>query len=332
MAEVDETGETQRLIFGIYPGFAGVEYLPWSGQPDTYDSAKTEAAVAGLQAAEQPFVVRAYGVYHGQERVGNVTPPDFARLIHGGRRLEYALAYRSPDGDLADWTRVVRRTVAELGPLLSALQVAEEPNNPDPETGGDGAAPHVIAAVVEGVLAAKDESMARGLRVAVGINAAPSFDPADRFWATLIQRGGPEFVTALDYVGLDFFPDVFRPLPTPDFHSAVNGVVGHFRNTLSAAGIPATVPIRITENGWPTSPHRSAERQAEVVEAIIRAVNDLRDRLNVTHYEFFALRDAAGGGVDALTEWGLLRVDYSPKPVFETYRRLVAALGPQQDA
>jgi hypothetical protein len=108
---------------------------------------------------------------------------------------------------------------------------------------------------------------------------------------------------------------------------AVEAVIGHFRNALTKAGIPASLPIRITENGWPTSPSRSPQRQAEVLEAIVRAIHGLRERLNVTHYEFFALRDAVSEAPDALTEWGLLRADYSPKPAFETYRRLIAELG-----
>ena len=56
-------------------------------------------------------------------------------------------------------------------------------------------------------------------------------------------------------------------------------------------------------------------------------VYDLRERLNVTHYEFFALRDAVDDVAGGLTEWGLLRNDYSRKPAFETYRRLIAELG-----
>jgi hypothetical protein len=311
------------LIFGIFPGLSGTEFSPLAGRAP-YDAARAGAALAQLQPPGAPFVVRAYGVYHGKGRVANITPPGYLNLLDRGRVLEYALAYRSPDGDVSDWVQVVRSTIEQLGPRLSAMQIAEEPNNPDPATGGDGASPGVMEAVVEGVLAAKEETAARGLSIAVGVNATPSFIPSDPHWPTLMQRGGPAFLAALDYVGLDFFPDVFRPLPTPDFRTAVEAVVGHFRRTLTAVGIPESLPIRITENGWPTGPGRSPERQAEVLEAIIRAIHDLRERLNVTHYELFALRDAGSGASAALSEWGLLRADYSPKPAFETYRRLIA--------
>lgn len=312
------------MIFGIFPGVSGAEYSSLGGGLELYDAERTRAALVRLQPAGAPFVVRAYGVYHGAARVENVTPPDFLTLVGDGRLLEYVLAYRPLRADMADWMRTLRETVAQLGPRLSALQIAEEPNNPDPATGGDGSSPDVIEAVVAGVLAARQEVQARGLHVAVGVNATPSFNPADRYWPTLMDRGGPAFLEALDYVGLDFFPDVFRPLPTPDFRTAVAGVVGHFRSTLSAVGIPAKVPIRITENGWPTGANRSPERQAEVLEAIVRATCSVAWRFNVTHYELFALRDAAAGAPGALTEWGLLRTDYSPKPGFETYRRMVA--------
>jgi hypothetical protein len=324
---MNQQDEWPGLIFGIFAGISGTEDPSLAGGLAQYDAARTETALAQLQSAAESFVVRAYGIYRDVEQLTNITPPDFQRFLCEGRQIDLAICYRSESGDLGEWTRFLRRTVEEFGPTLSALQVAEEPNNPDPATGGDGASPNVIDAVAAGVLAAKDEITARGLKIAVGVNATPSFNPADTFWPTLVQTGGPAFVAALDYVGLDFFPDVFRPLPTPDFRSAVEHVVGHFRNSLTAAGIPATVPIRITENGWPTSPTRSPERQAEVLEAIIRAVHDLRERQNVTHYEFFALRDAVGAMPGGLVEWGLVRPDYSPKPALETYRRLIAELG-----
>ena len=59
-----------------------------------------------------------------------------------------------------------------------------------------------------------------------------------------------------------------------------------------AAGIPVSVPIHITENGWPTGPTRSDERQADVLETVIRIIYEHRNQFNIMHYECFALRDA----------------------------------------
>ena len=45
--------------------------------------------------------------------------------------------------------QLVEREVRAFGPWISSLQIGEEPNNPDPDTGGDGASPNVLGAVVE---------------------------------------------------------------------------------------------------------------------------------------------------------------------------------------
>jgi hypothetical protein len=112
-------------------------------------------------------------------------------------------------------------------------------------------------------------------------------------------------------------------LPTPDFRTAVEGVIGHFRRTITTAGIPPEVPIRIRENGWPTGDGRSADRQADVIEAIVGAVRGVRESFNVTHYDLFALRDAAGARPGMPAEWGLLCADYRRKPAFARYQALI---------
>ena len=321
--------EPPRLTFGIFPGMTGTETeeAATAAAAATYDPDRTDGALTLLQPPGRPFVVRAYAVYRGGGRVENRTPPDITRYLHSRRLLDSVLCYRSNDGDINDWTKFVRQAVGKLGDQPAALQVTEEPNNPHAETGGDGASPNVRQAVVEGVLAAKDEVMRLGSSVRVGFNACPSFAPNDSFWAELAELGGPTFAHALDYVGFDFFPDVFRPVPFDRLRNAVEGVLTHFRTvSLVAGGIPPVVPIRITENGWPTGPDRTPERQAAVLEVIVRAVHDLRGALNITHYEFFSLRDPGGVGAGH-REFGLLRDDYTPKPAFDTYRSLIAELG-----
>jgi hypothetical protein len=315
------------LVFGIFPGMTGTESIETASASATYDPSRTDEALSRLQIAGRPFMVRGYAVYRGRGQPTNRTPPDVQHYLHGDRELDYVLCYRSEDRDLDDWTAFVRRVVRQIGERPATIQVTEEPNNPHAETGGDGSSPDVIRALVEGVLAARDEADRRGLPIRVGFNACPAFDPEQTFWRGIAQAGGPDLARAVDYIGFDFFPDVFRPVPFEKLRSAVEGVLTQFRKaSLAAGGIPDSVPIRITENGWPTGPDRPPSRQSEVLETVVQTVHYLRTSLNITHYEFFSLRDPGGEGT-GFREFGLLRDDYSPKPAFHTYRQLIVELG-----
>jgi hypothetical protein len=318
--------DTFPLTFGIYPGMTGNELVNTGPVPD--DPEQTERALTLLQPKGRPFLIRSYIIYHGSGRTSNQTPTDPIRYARNGRKLDFVICYRSTSGDLDDWTKFLRETVRRYGPYLDALQVTEEPNNPHPETGGDGSSPNVRQAVIDGVIAAKEEVRRAGLAVHVGFAATPTFSPADDFWPDLAHRGGQAFVAALDYVGLDFYPDVFRPVPAEQLRAAVEGVITHFRRmNLAASGIPTAVPIRVTENGWPTGPGRPPERQAAVLETVVRSIHDKRSELNVTHYEFFLLRDGDSERAEMGYQFGLLRHDYIPKPAFNRYRDLIAELG-----
>jgi hypothetical protein len=102
----------------------------------------------------------------------------------------------------------------------------------------------------------------------------------------------------------------------------------HFRTVNLATGrIPASVPMYIGENGWPIGPERTEARQAQVIETVIRAVANKAHDLNIAGYELFALRDARSADTSLMAQFGILKDDYSPKPAFEVYRRLVAELG-----
>ncbi|MFJ4953005.1 hypothetical protein [Streptomyces sp. NPDC088760] len=93
------------------------------------------------------------------------------------------------------------------------------------------------------------------------------------------------FLESLDYVGLDFFPDVFRPIAAAQLAAAVTAVLtGFWRTDLPKAGIPDTVPIRIRENGWPTGPDRPEQRQSAVLETVVRTVATLAAGLYIDGY------------------------------------------------
>jgi hypothetical protein len=218
------------------------------------------------------------------------------------------------------------------GFALCAVQITEEANFTDGPTVIDGPYPNVCVALTEGVREAKHTLLALGRAdVKVGFNSTPTFGPSADFWKRV--AGGEDFVQSLDYVGLDFFPDVFRRVASGDLTASVIGVLETMRTVwLPLAGIPDEIPIHITEHGWPTSAGREMARQAEAIEQAIRTVHANRDRLNVGRYTLFALRDVAlrtsANEQDLFGCFGIMTADYQRKPAFEVFARLVRELGP----
>lgn len=326
-ASADQHQVPSPLTFGIYAGSRLSEES--SVHPDI--PVRIMAALARLQPANRPFLVRCYLNYTGNQLFIDETPQHAQQYAVDGRKLDLALCYCTPDGDLDDWTSFVRVMVRRYGSSLAQLQIAEEPNNPHAAMGGNGSFPRVREAIIAGVIAAKNEAQQHGYTIQVGFNATPSFDPNDDFWPSMAALGSPAFIEALDYVGLDFFPDVFRPLPRLadgsilPLEDAVAGVLTQFRTVNLRDGcIPATIPMHITENGWPTSPSRSYTQQAQVLETILRVIDSQRQALNIAYYAYHGLRDI--DSTSSALQFGLLRDDYTPKPAFACYRQLIAEM------
>lgn len=315
------------FTFGIYPGglLGDDQGIVQPVTPDT--PGLINAALDELQGDAELLTVRAYRSFAPTARPRiPPTPADPHAYLRRGRMLDLVLQFREPSGSLDGWTDYVREAVRTAGPRLASVQICEEPNVDLPSV--DGSVPNVLEAVVRGVVAAKEEVRSLGLGAAVGFNAVPTFDPADTFWADLGALGGDRFRQSLDYVGVDFFPDVFRPVAADRLAETVAAVLGMFRTGfLPQAGIPGTVPLRVCENGWPTGPDRTERRQAETLETVIRAVAACENELLVDGYSLFALRDADSNADSFFGHFGLLRDDYTPKEAFGTYCRLVEELG-----
>lgn len=329
----------QKLVFGIYPGGeAGSDQGMAIGPPD--DSARITACLDRLQGESRPFVVRAYERYSDVEnpsRWPSQAPNNYEQYWRPDRPLDLVVMFQSARGDVPGYLKFLRDVIRRYGERLYTLQITEEANFTGGPEAIDGYYPDVRKALVEGVVAAREELNRLGHgTVKVGFNSTPTFGAAADFWADLARLGEDEFRAALDYVGLDFFPDVFRPVAADgepgDLIQSVTGVLETMRREwLPAAGIPADVPIHIAENGWPTGPTRPYHRQAEILESIIRTIHSASHRLNIERYTLFSLRDTDSTRPevegDIFYHFGLTRDDYTPKPAFETMRRMIAELG-----
>ncbi len=316
------------FTFGIYPGSAvGVPISDGgliTGPPDCPEH--IVEALNDLQPVGKSLTVRAYVQYVGNGQSAWPTPDTPLQYITHSRKLDLVLCYRTNDDPLDNWVNYIRELIKQYGANLISLQITEEANSK--EAGGDAVSPDVRRALVTGVIEAKKEILRQKLPVQVGFSTTPVFNPSDDFWPEIGRLGGSDFVSSLDYVALDFFPDVFMPLPPClQLSDGVRGVLQQFRHVnMTQAAIPVTVPILIGENGWPTSPTRSYIRQAEVLEAIIRAVYAHRETFNITGYSYFNLRDTNSDNPYFFHQFGLLKDDYSPKPAYGLFKKLVEEL------
>jgi hypothetical protein len=316
------------LSFGIFPlGLAGSPDGVAAGAPD--DITEIEAAFAELQGDGPPIMPRMYVSWTGPDSTEAVLG-QVGELAAAGLPWDLALCYRDPSGSVGDWASFVSRVVAGHGHELAAVQVTGEPNLAGIPAAADGAYPGVREALVTGVLAAAAAKRECGATAAIGFAVAPEIDPAaSGFWPAVRDLGGAAFAAALDYAGIDMYPDVFGPrFGLDQLPGVVDWLLRTYRERdLAVAGVPATVPIRICENGWPTGPDRPEELQADVFETILRTVHALRAELNVTHWELFTLRDADSSKDGLFHRFGILRDDYSRKPAFARLRTLIAELG-----
>jgi len=317
------------LVFGIYPGSAVGDAGP-AGPPDRPD--RISQALDQLQGrGGRPFIVRAYDVYADpgdpSHTAARQAPAGYERYLGNGRTLDLVAQYHSRSGDVDGYCAFIEALIERHGQHLATLQVGEEPNI----TGNallDGAYPRVTEALIAGVRAAQDKARRSGHPgLKVGCNSSPLMGPAVTFFTDLTRAGGEQFIADLDYIGLDFFPDVFRPIQAGRLGAVVLGLLeAHRRDSLAPAGL-GHLPLIITEHGWPTGPGRSPQRQAEVLRVVIDVIARGAAALNITGYTHHTLRDARSAGSGIFSQFGLMTDGYAPKPAFHLYRYLISELG-----
>jgi hypothetical protein len=302
------------LELGIYPGgYAGGGST--DGKPD--DPVRITKALDHLQAGPG-FLVREYVGYDGHTTDGTDSAK-YLRYLGGGRRMDLVVEYPGHDTPLDGWLTYVRNEVRFAGPFSASISLGVDVNI------AAGEDPSVVPAVVAGIEAAKDEARRLGYQwLQIGFDEVP-FGVADTaFWQALATAGGDKLRDAIDFVGVEVYPDVFQPAPG-DLGAQAVGLIQIVREQeMPIAGL--TVPIHVSENGWDTVAPRTEQEQAAALTAELTAINNNRARLNITAYEYFDLRDDKTVSDNLFDHFGLLHDDYSPKPAFDTYRHLIRSL------
>jgi hypothetical protein len=315
------------LTFGIYHG--GVmesHHQLATGKPDSPE--QVNRALDRLQSGRH-LLVRTFLRFTGTEAdaaLGDMPGlSELARYTWSGRKLDLVLSNWDRTGNMSRWTSFIERVVGRYGEYVGNLQICEEPNLF--EYPGDGRFCYSVEAVVAGVRASREALSRRNLHANVGFNAVPSAVVNDAFWRGLSKHLNASFLNALDYVGINLYPDVVEPLVGEMGHEVEKALTEFRKVSLAKAGVPEIIPLHISENGWPTGPRRFYTRQADMLERVVRKVHELRNTLNITQFGLFSLRDADTANPNVSHQFGIMRDDYEPKPAFETYRQLIQELG-----
>jgi hypothetical protein len=327
-----------HLRFGVNPRAVTGQIGPLPAPAVPEDPDRHLAKLGQLRPAGGPFVLRLTRFFWSDGEEGFARFLEMAgRYTLAGYLVELQVRYHpreDQEGDIAAWVEHVREVVRRFGPNpgVVGLQIANEVNITFSPDSSDGAYEGAREALVRGVIAAKDEARRHGYdQLRIGFNWAYRTDPAGEtsFWQALRDRGGPEFVRSLDYIGLDAYPGTVFPPAEPegsDYRDGMVNAMSAIRCYSAIPGIPRAVPIEIGENGWPTTPGRSYEEQANILREMVRAVHDFRGTYNVTDYRWFNLRDSQTGAPQVFQNAGLLEDDYDEKPAFAVYRDLVSEL------
>jgi hypothetical protein len=337
--QLDATPKPGRALrFGITPGVQTGQLGTGPVPPRTPEVfSKQVAALAQLRSPGAPFVLRLHRFFWSDGEAGIRRFVSLAkRYTDRGYLVELQLRYHptpAQEGDIAAWVRHVRKVVDRFGPnrRVVAIQVTNEVNLAISPDSSDGAYDRARDALIRGVIAAKDEARTKGFgQLEIGFNWAYRNTPSEEesFWNYLRDHGGPKLVRALDWVGVDAYPGTFFPpfnSPGGERDSLVNAFTT-FRCLAAKPKIPKSVPIHVEENGYPTGPGRTYERQAQAMDTMVRAVHDFRGTFNITDYRWFNLRDGDSTSPNFQQQYGLMTDEYVPKPAFGLYRRLVGQL------
>jgi hypothetical protein len=332
--DVPQRPADRRLRFGITPLVKAGQVGPAPADAVAEDKPKTHRALARLRPDGGPFVLRLNRFFWSKRSEGVQRYLRLAdRFTSRGYLVELQLRYHPDErqeGHIDRWARFVRRVVRRFGPneRVVAIQVTNEVNLTVSPDSSDGAFDRARGALVRGVIAAADAvERNRFEHLEVGFNWFYRTDPENErsFWEHIRDRGGRRFVRAVDWIGLDAYPDTFFPPAEPpgEERDGMVSAMSTLRCLARIPGIPRSVPMKVEENGWPTPPGRTYERQAGFLRNVVDAVHDFRGTYNVSDYRWFNLRDADTDDPRLAQRYGLIESDYDRKPAFGAYQRLV---------
>lgn len=294
------------ILFGVYPTEASATTSP---------SGTTVVARMQQLRGNRPFDAHLYmsyndagqswfwSYYDGQlQQYAGASPPFSITLT-----LRYKLASTGSPADPAGYARWVTSVVARYGARIARYNIGNEGNITwgDPAA-SDGPFAGVNDAVVQGVIAAKQQLTAMGAASTVGFDVADTGNASDATYVqTLMTSGGTTFRAALGWFAWHTYPGVW-PAGTGNTYQDMTTSLNRARTIMANNGLGSAVPLLVTETGYPVL---DAVDQASRLQAILQAACDQRAALNIAQVSVFSLRDFNTASSTFTDHYGLTQSD-----------------------
>ncbi len=322
------------LRFGIGPRLAGEAGTAQTTPTVAENKRKRDRRLLQLQGRRR-LAVRLNRLFQADGGAGIRRFKRMARHYAGlGFDVTLQVRYHpapEQNGDIGAWLNYVRRVVRAFGPIrrVKALQITNEANLKLSPNTSDGYYERAVEALARGVPAAKREARRRGYdQLEIGFNYAWRFGADADFWRAVGAAGGRRLRRATDWVGIDAYPGTFIPPTFVNPGDALLEAIAQLRECMMPlARLGRRVPIRVDELGYPTGPGRSEAEQARALRGFMRTLSRYRGSYGIEEAFWFGLRDNNSAGPNFQSFFGLLRDDYSRKPAFGAYRRIIRRLG-----
>jgi hypothetical protein len=310
-----------QVLFGVYPGGGNGEV----GYVTPPSASQIVGAVNSLRGG-RPASVHLYTAWSWYSQ--SALDSDIATYTGAGYSVSLTIKYSPPSGhvgDSAGFAAFVRSVVGRYASnaRVTRFVIGNEINvvNGNPSS-SDGPIAGVRAATIQGVLAAHDELARSHSNAKVGTDLAVLERNTDaRFMQDLASQGGPSFVSAIGFLGLNVYPGLW-PVGSGDAYGDMATYLTNARYTLSSAGFGSGVTIEVLENGYPTL---DEQQQLNKLDGFVRAVCDNAGKLGISGYSWFDLWDANTSSTSIYDHYGLLRSDLSQKPAFARYQQTFAS-------
>ncbi|QIS14548.1 hypothetical protein [Nocardia arthritidis] len=290
------------------------------------------AALAHRMRGDLPnFTVHSYVSAANTPEMLSNTLGALRALANKGFRISLNINDEPKGGDRVPhdaFVEFVRRIIADNGSWLSAVEITNEPNLPGtPNT--DGSSPDVVRDVVDGVIVAKQTAVGHGYGLQVAFDWDYDFGIFPGFWDQLRAISTPEFIRSVDFFGLHTYPNpASAATPIGDYLEAgeLQGMASA-RCWMAYIGLPITLPIDITEVGYPTPTGPAGyEAQAEFWQRILAAVSLFRGAYGVRSLYFYELTDVPNL-IPGLSGFGLFTDQGDPKPALDVAETVMNATG-----